>query len=190
MLADGVVSPGTGSCGGRCADHRGAHRAGGGAGEGGASGSAPTRCASRAIGGTGSACTACIAPSDSIARGAGRSGCRRGNGWRCTARRRCCGATTGRSFSRRRWCAHHGTGSFTSSPGNPNQNALIERFNKTYRHEVLDAWVFTSLAEVRQITDGWLELYNTARPHLSLGRVPPRTCLREFKGLVLPCSLD
>ena len=34
-----------------------------------------------------------------------------------------------------------------------------------------------SLAEVRQITEQWRELYNTARPHRSLGRVPPRTCL-------------
>jgi putative transposase len=42
---------------------------------------------------------------------------------------------------------------------------------------VLDAWVFTSLAEVRAVTDAWLERYNSERPHRSLGRVPPRTYL-------------
>ncbi len=76
-----------------------------------------------------------------------------------------------------RWCDLYGVVLHHIKPGKPNQNAVFERFNRTYRHEVLDAWVFTSLAEVRQVTEEWLELYNTARPHRSLGRVPPRTFL-------------
>ena len=76
-----------------------------------------------------------------------------------------------------RWCDHHGVVLHHIQPGKPNQNAFIERFNKTYGAEVLDAWVFTSLAEVRQVTEEWLEMYNTERPHRSLGRVPPRTYL-------------
>lgn len=75
------------------------------------------------------------------------------------------------------WCEAHGVALHHIPPGQPNQNAFIERFNRTYRTEVLDAWVFTSLAEVRQVTAEWLEMYNTERPHRSLGGVPPRTFL-------------
>ena len=62
-------------------------------------------------------------------------------------------------------------------PGRPDQNAFIERFNRTSREEVLDAWLFTSLAHVREVTASWLETDNTKRPHDRLGRVPPLTFL-------------
>jgi len=51
--------------------------------------------------------------------------------------------------------------------------AFVERFNRTYRHEVLDAYVFDSLEPVRLISEGWLQLYNEERPHRALGRLPP-----------------
>jgi putative transposase len=62
-------------------------------------------------------------------------------------------------------------------PGKPNQNAFIERFNRTYRTEVLNAYVFESIEQVQRITDEWLIEYNEQRPHDSLGRVPPLTYL-------------
>lgn len=61
--------------------------------------------------------------------------------------------------------------------GKPDQNAYIERFNRSYREEVLSAYVFGSIEQVRLLTDDWPRTYNEVRPHDSLGRVPPLTFL-------------
>ena len=63
------------------------------------------------------------------------------------------------------------------TPGEPNQNAYIERFNRTYRHEVLDAYVFKSIEQVQHITEDWLRVYNERRPHDALGGLPPKQFL-------------
>jgi putative transposase len=63
-------------------------------------------------------------------------------------------------------------------PGKPNQNAHIERFNRTYRDEVLNCCLFENLEQVRKITAGWLITYNERRPHDACCDLPP-TVFRE-----------
>ena len=75
------------------------------------------------------------------------------------------------------WCREREIEIRYIQPGKPDQNAYIERFNRSYRQDVLDAYVFSSLGEIRRVTEEWIEDYNTARPHDSLGRVPPLTFL-------------
>ena len=54
------------------------------------------------------------------------------------------------------------------------QNAYIERFNRTFREEVLDAYLFDEdLEQAQNMANDWLRGYNEERPHESLGGLPP-----------------
>ena len=71
------------------------------------------------------------------------------------------------------WAEEHGMIIQYIEPGEPNQNAYVERFNRTYREEVLSLYLFESLDEVREVTYWWRITYNEERPHDSLGSLTP-----------------
>jgi putative transposase len=75
------------------------------------------------------------------------------------------------------WCEGKGIQLCWIQPGKPTQNAYIERLNGTFRRDVLDAYLFSSIRQVRQMVEEWLVEYNTIRPHQALGFLTP--C--EFK---------
>jgi putative transposase len=68
--------------------------------------------------------------------------------------------------------------------GKPQQNGYVERFNRSFREEVLDAYNFERIREAQAMAHAWLWIYNNVRPHSSLGYVTPVAFLNErVKGL-------
>lgn len=77
------------------------------------------------------------------------------------------------SYLLQQWCNDHCITLQYIQPGRPMQNAYIERKNGSIRRELLNAYLFYSLAEVRIMTEEWRVDYNTERPHKSLGYLSP-----------------
>jgi putative transposase len=86
------------------------------------------------------------------------------------------------------WCDKKGIWIDYIEPGKPNQNAYIERFNRSYRNEVLDTWLFRSLAEVRDMTWAWMLEYNEERDHDGLGGLTPAEALEKARVSTLELS--
>jgi len=72
-----------------------------------------------------------------------------------------------------RWAQKHGVQWIFIQPGKPNQNGFVERLNRTYREDVLDAYVLNTLKEVQDITEEWMGMYNGERPHEALSNLTP-----------------
>ena len=71
------------------------------------------------------------------------------------------------------WCEQMGITIQYIQPGKPMQNGYIERFNRTFREDVLDAYMFEDLYQFREIKDEWMEDYNNHRPHEALNNHSP-----------------
>ena len=84
-------------------------------------------------------------------------------------------------------------------PGKPNQNAYVERYNRTVRHEWLDMHTFESIEQAQLLATQWLWRYNNERPNSAIGGVPPRWLLDKvaqslgkipIKNGGITCSAD
>ena len=76
------------------------------------------------------------------------------------------------------WANKHRITILYIQPGKPTQNAYVERFNRTARHEWLDLRMFESVEQAQELATNWLWLYNNERPNMAIGGVPPKQLLR------------
>lgn len=67
-------------------------------------------------------------------------------------------------------------------PGKPQQNGFIERFNGSFRREFLNAYLFESLSQVREMAWFWQQDYNRNRTHESLNNLPPEMYRKQLEN--------
>ncbi|CAM5210858.1 transposase [Alishewanella longhuensis] len=72
------------------------------------------------------------------------------------------------------WAEKHEVELMFIQPGNPQQNAYVERYNRTVRYEWLNQYLFSSIAEVQDHATEWLWFYNNERPNKAIGGIPPK----------------
>lgn len=71
------------------------------------------------------------------------------------------------------WANEHQITLLYIQPGKPTQNAYVERFNRTVRHEWLDLHSFSSVRQAQVLATEWLWIYNNIRPNSAVGGMPP-----------------
>ena len=77
-----------------------------------------------------------------------------------------------------RWAEDRGILLQHIQPGKPQQNAYVERYNRTVRHEWLDQYMFATIKEVQDYATQWLWTYNNDRPNIGLGGITPAQKLK------------
>jgi len=73
----------------------------------------------------------------------------------------------------KQWCELRQIKHIRIQPGKPSQNGFIERFNRTFREDILDAYIFESIDQLNMISEQWTNQYNHEHPHQSLGGISP-----------------
>lgn len=86
------------------------------------------------------------------------------------------------------WCDAHDIDVAYIEPGKPQQNGSVERFNGSFRREFLNAYLFETLTQVREMSWLWQLDYNDERPHESLGNLPPSVYRQKLENSSLEMS--
>jgi putative transposase len=81
-----------------------------------------------------------------------------------------------------RWAVEHNIALQFIQPGNPQQNAYVERYNRTVRYDWLSQHIFTTIEEVQTGATNWLWTYNNERPNMALGGITPKQKLAMSMG--------
>lgn len=76
------------------------------------------------------------------------------------------------------WAEKHKITLLFIQPGNPQQNAYVERYNRTVRYDWLNQYLFCTIEEVQDMATKWLWSYNNERPNTAIGGIPPRQKLK------------
>jgi len=76
------------------------------------------------------------------------------------------------------WARKHGIEIQYIQPGKPQQNAYIERYNRTIRHEWLDQNIIETIEEAQYQATKWLWTYNNERPNMGIGGITPAQKLK------------
>jgi putative transposase len=71
------------------------------------------------------------------------------------------------------WAETRGISIRHIQPGKPQQNAYIERYNRTVRHEWLDQHIIETIEEAQDYATQWLWTYNNDRPNMGIGGMTP-----------------
>lgn len=77
------------------------------------------------------------------------------------------------------WASRRGIGISYIQPGKPQQNAYVERYNRTVRTEWLGQYIFNSIEEAQDHATRWLWTYNNERPNMALGGITPAMKLKQ-----------
>jgi putative transposase len=72
------------------------------------------------------------------------------------------------------WAKRRGIRLEFIQPGKPQQNAYIERYNRTVRYDWLAHYLFDSIEEVQDYATRWLWSYNHERPNMAIGGITPK----------------
>jgi putative transposase len=84
-----------------------------------------------------------------------------------------------------RWAKRHGIEIAFIQPGQPQQNAYIERYNRTVRYDWLAHHLFETLEEIQTFATSWLWIYNHERPNMAIGGITP---IQKLSSIALPST--
>ena len=71
------------------------------------------------------------------------------------------------------WAEKRGIGLQFIQLGKPQQNAYVERYNRTVRYDRLNQYIFETIQEVQEAATAWLWTYNNERPNMAIGGITP-----------------